>query len=233
MIRVRKAAQRGRTALGWLDSKHTFSFGAYRDPEHVGYGPLRVINDDLVAGAGGFSPHEHRDMEIVSIVLDGALEHRDSTGGGGVLRRGDVQAMSAGAGVTHSEFNHSESDTVRFLQVWIEPRERGIEPAYADASFDFSGGLVPVATPDGAGASLAINQDASILVGDVAPGASVRHELAGGRRAWVQVAEGDVTVNGETLAEGDGGAVEGEGAVEIAGAGSVAARVVLFDLPGD
>ncbi|MCB9845040.1 MAG: pirin family protein [Phycisphaeraceae bacterium] len=227
MMKIRRASERGRTRFGWLDSWHSFSFGDYRDEDWMGYRSLRVINDDIVAAGGGFDTHPHRDMEIITIVLDGALEHKDSTGGGGVLRLGDVQAMSAGKGIFHSEFNHSKREPVRLIQTWIRPNERGLAPRYNQERFEFAPGEVTrVADGRGRDGAMTIAQDASVLV--ALPGAEgVAHKLAPGRGLWVQAAVGGISVNGQRLQEGDGAIVEEPGEVRIEGEGSIA---VLFDL---
>lgn len=232
MLTLRPAQDRGRTRLQWLDGRHSFSFGRYFDPHHTHFRTLRVINDDVVAPGGGFDTHPHRDMEIVTYVVSGALEHKDSTGGGGVIRPGDVQAMSAGRGVFHSEFNHSRDEPVRLLQIWIEPERRGLDPAYDQKHFpetERAGRLRPIATRDGRDGSLVIHQDAAIYAALLAKGDAVSHQLAPGRAAWVQVATGAVTINGEPLAEGDGLAVEDEAAIEIR-AQADRSEVLLFDL---
>ena len=233
-ITVRKAAERGATDFGWLDSKHSFSFGGYQDPRFMGFGPLRVINDDRVAPGGGFAEHGHRDMEIVSYVLDGALAHKDSTGSAETVRHGVLQRMSAGRGVRHSEFNASQTEPVRFIQIWIEPDAKGHEPSYEEASFDTSATdtLHTIAAPWDAPVQGAarIHQDARIGAAILTASGSVRAELAAGRRAWVQVARGGVTVNGVALTEGDGAAVSGADALEIAS--SEGGEVLVFDLPG-
>lgn len=231
MLTRRPAAERGSTKLDWLDSRHTFSFGAAHDPGWMGFGPLRVINDDRVAPGAGFPTHPHRDMEIITVPLAGELEHKDSTGGGGVIRPGDVQAMSAGTGVRHSEFNHSKSEPVHLLQVWIEPAQRGVEPRYAQERFELPPGrLIAVASGDGREGSLAIHQDATLLLGRLEGGQRVRRDLAAGRRAWVHVATGAARVNGEALREGDGLGLTDEAAVEVEGVAQ-GAMVLVFDLP--
>lgn len=239
MLTIRRAHERGRTRLDWLQSRHSFSFGQYHDPRHIAFGPLRVINDDVIDGGAGFPMHPHRDMEIITYVLDGALEHRDSTGGGGVIRPGMVQRMSAGTGVMHSEFNHSTTDPARLLQVWIIPDQPGHEPRYDDAEFPAAGrrgALQLIASPDGADGSLDIHQDARIFAGLFDAGESAELALGAGRRAWVQVARGTVTVNGETLDEGDAAAIEDEPAVTIegvaSGGGGGGGEVLVFDLTG-
>lgn len=232
MLTIRKADERGRTMLGWLDGRHTFSFGEYHEPAHTRFRTLRVINDDRVAPGGGFPTHPHRDMEIITYVITGALEHKDSTGGGGVIRPGDVQMMSAGSGVTHSEFNPSGTDPVRLLQIWIFPDQKGLEPSYDQRHFaeaDRAGVLCPVVTSDGRAGSMVMHQDASIYAGVLSAGDRVEHPVAAGRGVWVQVAVGGVSVNGEALEEGDGVAIEGEPSVEIVGR-SDRAEVLVFDL---
>jgi quercetin 2,3-dioxygenase len=232
MVTIRKAEDRGRTRLGWLDGRHTFSFGEYRDPAHTRFRTLRVINDDVVAPGGGFPTHPHRDMEIVTYVISGALEHKDSTGGGGVLRPGDVQSMSAGSGVFHSEFNHSASEPVRLLQIWIFPDRKGLEPAYAQRHFaeaERAGRLRPIATPDGREGSLPIRQDASIYASVLGKDEAAVLALAEGRGAWVQVATGEVEANGRVLREGDGAALEEEASLELVGRAG-RSEVLVFDL---
>ena len=230
MITVRKAADRFHTRIGWLDSWHTFSFGEHYDPRQVGFGALRVINDDTVRGGQGFGAHPHRDMEIISYVLEGALQHQDSTGGGGVIRPGDVQRMSAGTGVVHSEFNASKAEPVHFLQIWIVPERAGIEPGYEQKNFPLEerrGKLRLLASRDGRDGSLVIHQDASVHGGVLQAGQPVSFELKPSRRAWVHAARGSLTVNGQQLEAGDGAAVSGESALQLAGDG----EVLLFDLP--
>ncbi len=233
MITIRKADERGRFDHGWLDTRHTFSFADYHDEAHMGFRTLRVINEDRVTPGEGFPAHGHRDMEIISYVLEGALAHRDSTGGEGVLRPGEVQRMSAGTGVTHSEFNGSRSEPVHFLQIWILPDRPGHRPGYEQKLFpeaERQGKLRLVASPDAAGGSLAIHQDARVYATILGKGEPVRHALAPGRHAWVQVARGEVTVNGRILEAGDGAALSDEAAVKLAGAGAGEAEVLLFDL---
>lgn len=233
MITLHPADRRGTTDLGWLDSRHSFSFGGYYDPRHMGFGPLRVINDDRVIGGGGFGTHSHRDMEIVSVVLDGALAHRDSMGNGDVLRPGEIQVMSAGTGVSHSEFNDSATDPVRFLQIWIEPEHAGTPPRYEQRAFDpglRAGKLQLVVSGDGAEGSLEIGRDARIYLTDLRAEQSVTHALSSGHRAWVQIARGEVSVNGERAREGDGVAIEGESTLTVQGRSDGVATVLLFDL---
>ena len=231
MIQVRSAEDRGRTDWGWLDSRHTFSFGEYRDPRHMGFRALRVINDDRVAPGRGFGAHPHRDMEIVSYVLEGALEHRDSMGNGSVIRPGDVQRMSAGTGVTHSEFNASQKDTVHFLQIWLLPEKRGGEPGYEQRNFtpdDKRGRLRLVASPDGREASVTVHQDVALYAGTFAAGERAEHPLAPGRHAWVHVATGAATVNGRALSAGDALSLSDEPAVVVEGTSQ--GEVLVFDL---
>jgi redox-sensitive bicupin YhaK (pirin superfamily) len=231
MIVKRPGEERGRTRIAWLDSRHSFSFGEYYDPRHMGFGPLRVINEDWVAPAAGFPTHGHSDMEIVTYVIEGALEHKDSLGTGSIIRPGEVQRMSAGTGIRHSEFNPSRKDPVHLLQIWILPQERGIEPSYeqkaipADAR---AGRFATIAGPDGEGA-VRIHQDARILAAQVPAGVAVAHALADGRRAWLQVARGSVELDGVTYEAGDGAAITGEKRVELLG--REPADLLLFDLP--
>jgi redox-sensitive bicupin YhaK (pirin superfamily) len=231
MIVHRKAKDRGHADFGWLDSHHSFSFGQYYDPKHMGFGALRVINDDRVAGGGGFDTHGHKDMEIVSYVLEGALAHRDSLGSGSVIRPGDVQLMSAGTGIRHSEFNASETDPVHFLQIWIIPEKQGLEPSYAEKHFpeaDRLGRLRLIASPDGREGSLKIHQDAAIHAGLLAAASDLVHPLNPGRRYWLQVARGELDVNGEPVMEGDGLAIVKEEALTIAA--KAKSEILLFDL---
>lgn len=232
MIALRKAADRGHTDAGWLDSRHTFSFGEYYDPAAMGFRVLRVLNDDRVAPGGGFPTHGHRDMEIVSYVLDGGLEHRDSLGTGSVIRPGDVQRMSAGTGVRHSEFNASKSEGVHFLQIWILPERAGLPPGYEQKNVpdaEKRGKFRLIASPDGREGSVTIHQDASIYATLLEAGERASAPLAPGRYAYLHVARGEITVAGEELSEGDGAALAEVGSVEVAGRGP--AEVLLFDLP--
>jgi quercetin 2,3-dioxygenase len=231
MITIRPAAERGLANHGWLVSRHTFSFADYLDPRHMGFRGLRVINEDRVRGGKGFGTHGHRDMEIISYVLEGALEHKDSLGTGSVIKPGDVQRMSAGTGVNHSEFNASKSDEVHFLQIWILPARRGIAPGYEQKTFaaaDKRGRLRLCASPDGADGSVTIHADARLHAGLFEEGESAELPLAAGRHAWVQVARGTVRVNGTELATGDGAALSDEPAVRVEGTSS--AEVLVFDL---
>ena len=216
---------------GWLDSHHTFSFADYYDPAHMGFRGLRVINDDRVAGGQGFGPHPHRDMEIISYVLEGGLAHKDSTGTSGVIRPGDVQRMSAGTGVIHSEQNASRDAEVHFLQIWLVPTKRGIRPGYEQKTFgeaEKTGRLALVASPDGRDGSLTIESDAYVFAGIFNAGEHVELPLSPGRGAWVQVARGQVRVNGELVAEGDGVAIEDERVLKIEG--TEGGEVIAFDL---
>ena len=232
MLKVRKAEERGVANFGWLDSKHTFSFGHYQDPAHMGVGPLRVINEDRVAAGRGFDAHGHRDMEIISYVLDGALEHKDSMGNGSVLRPGDVQRMSAGKGVVHSEFNGSRTDPVHFLQIWIQPNEIGGPAGYEEKHFDAAsktGRLRLVASSDGREGSVTIRQDASLYAGILDGDDAVSFPLQAGRIGYAHVARGSVTVNGVALKAGDAVRIDDEATVSFTGADK--AEVLLFDLP--
>lgn len=220
MMTIRKAADRGHANHGWLDSHHTFSFANYYDPAHMGFRGLRVINDDRVEGGQGFGAHPHRDMEILSYILEGALAHKDSTGTAAVIRAGEVQRMSAGTGVRHSEYNASQDDEVHFLQIWLLPSKRSVTPGYEQKAFsdaDKRGKLALVASPDGRDGSLTINADAQIYAGILGEGDRATLALATGRGAWVHVAHGKVRVNGRELAEGDGVAIEHLTAIEFEG----------------
>jgi redox-sensitive bicupin YhaK (pirin superfamily) len=231
MIIHRKAAERGRADFGWLNSHHSFSFGQYYDPNHMGFGALRVINDDRVAGGGGFDTHGHKDMEILSYVLEGELAHRDSLGSGSVIRPGDVQLMSAGTGVRHSEFNASPDDPVHFLQIWIIPEKQGLQPAYAERHFpeaERRNRLRLIASSDGRDGSLKIRQDAAIHASVLEEGASLSHVLKRARRCWLQVAAGSLDVNGHILSEGDGLALVME--ESLAMTARTKSEFLLFDL---
>jgi redox-sensitive bicupin YhaK (pirin superfamily) len=231
MITIRPGKERGHADHGWLDSHHTFSFADYYDPRHMGFRGLRVINEDRVAPSQGFGTHGHRDMEIISYVLSGGLEHKDSMGTGSVIRPGDVQRMSAGTGVRHSEFNASKTDLVHFLQIWIEPAQRGIAPSYEQKSFsdeDKRGKLRVVASPDARDGSVTVHADAVVYAGLFDAGESAELALAPGRHAWVHVARGKVRVNGEALAAGDGAAIEKESSLKVEGV--EAGEVIVFDL---
>jgi len=230
MITIRRADDRGEANFGWLDSRHSFSFGRYYDPEHVGYRSLRVINEDKVEPGAGFGTHPHKDMEILSYVLAGGLEHKDSLGTGSVIRPGDVQRMTAGSGVTHSEFNESKTDPVHFLQIWLLPDLKGLEPGYEQRSFDTArrGALALVASRDGRDGSLTVHQDADVYASVLEPDETVSLTLRDGRGAWVQVARGSIDLNGERLTAGDGAAVEDVSAVSVRA--ESAAEVLVFDL---
>lgn len=231
MITIRKAEDRGHFDHGWLDTYHTFSFASYYDPEQMGFRHLRVINDDRVQPGGGFPTHAHRDMEIITYILSGALEHRDSMGNGSVIRPGEVQRMSAGTGVTHSEMNPSDSEEVHLLQIWILPEEEGIEPGYEQKRFpdtEVRDRLRLVASRDGRDGSLTIRQDVSIYAAVLGEGSEVTHSIAPGRHAWLHLARGRVTLNGEPLGPGDGAAVSEESSLTIRGGGP--AEILLFDL---
>jgi redox-sensitive bicupin YhaK (pirin superfamily) len=232
MIDIRKSADRGHFNHGWLDTHFTFSFADYFDPKHVQFRTLRVLNDDRVAPGAGFPEHPHRDMEIVTYVLEGGLEHRDSMGNGSVIRPGDVQYMSAGTGVTHSEFNPSKTETLHLLQIWMFPEAKGLKPVYDQKTFSDAekrGKLRLVASPDGREGSVRIRQDNELYATVLGPGEVVRHELKPERHAYVQVARGSVTLNGKALDEGDGAAISTEKSLELTGVRD--AEVLLFDLP--
>jgi len=231
VIALRKSQDRGHAQHGWLDSYHSFSFADYYDPAHMGFGPLRVINEDRVQPGKGFGTHGHRDMEIISYVLDGALEHKDSIGTGSVIVPGDVQRMSAGRGVMHSEYNPSRDRPVHFLQIWIEPNVKGIAPSYEQKAISReakAGRLALIASPDGRDGSVTIHQDARIYAGLLERGDAVTHPLAAGRLTYLHVARGSVDVNGVRLAAGDAARLMDEAAVKLDG--GEAAEVLLFDL---
>ncbi len=231
MIRLRKAAERGHFNFGWLDTYHTFSFGDYYDPRHMGFRSLRVINEDWVEGGRGFPTHPHRDMEIITYILEGALEHRDSMGTGSVIRPGEVQRMSAGTGVTHSERNPSAKDPVHLLQIWIMPDRSNYQPSYEQKSYaddEKRGRLRLIASPDGAEDSVTIHQDARLYSSLLEPGEEIRHLIEPNRHAWVQVARGSVEINGQRLEQSDGAAVSGEESLIITG--REPSEILLFDL---
>jgi quercetin 2,3-dioxygenase len=232
MITVRKADERGHFQNDWLNSRHSFSFGEYYDPQHLGFSALRVINDDRVIGGAGFPTHGHRDMEIVTYVLDGALEHKDSLGNGSVMRPGDVQRMSAGSGIMHSEYNPHPEQGGRFLQIWLLPKARGITPSYEQIHFpvaDRRGKLKLVGSSDGREGSLTINQDVALYAGVFGAGEGATLAVGPNRTAWVQVARGAVSVNGTAMSEGDGAAIKKEAVLELKATGD--AEVLVFDLP--
>lgn len=231
MFAIRKGSERGVTRIAWLDSRHTFSFGDYYDPRHHQFRALRVINDDRIAPGGGFGTHPHRDMEILTYVLAGQLEHRDSMGNGEVIRPGEWQAMHAGTGIQHSEFNPSDTEAVHLLQIWIMPDRKGHTPGYQQRKFgdtEKAGKWRLAASPDGAEESLVIHQDARVYQTQLTPGQVVRHQLQPGRGAYLQVATGAVTMNGLKLAAGDGVAVEDESMIEVVG--EQPGELLLFDL---
>jgi hypothetical protein len=231
MITIRKSNQRGHANHGWLDTHFTFSFADYQDAKHVQFRTLRVMNDDRVAGGGGFPTHPHRDMEIVTYVLEGALEHRDSMGNGSVIRPGDVQYMSAGTGVAHSEFNASETEPVHLYQIWMFPEKQGLKPLYDQKNFSDAekrGKLRLVASPDGRDGSVKIRQDNELYSTVLGAGETVKHDLKPQRHAYVQVARGSVKLNGKKLETGDGAAISEEKALELTGVEN--AEVLLFDL---
>lgn len=232
MIQVRKSTERGRGSFDWLRSWHSFSFGQYHDPAHMGVSILRVINEDIVAPGGGFPMHGHQDMEIVTYILSGALAHRDSLGNGSVIRPGQVQRMSAGRGVRHSEFNASDTEPVHLLQIWLLPNAPGVAPGYEEGDFpdaERRGRLRLLVSPDGRDGSLRAHQDGLLYATLLADGEAVGHDLAPGRRAYVHVARGNARVNGVALGAGDAATVTDEASLGITGAGD--AEVLLFDLP--
>jgi quercetin 2,3-dioxygenase len=227
---IRKANERGHANHGWLDSYHTFSFANYYDPEHMGYRSLRVINDDLVMPGQGFGTHPHRDMEIITYVLSGQLEHKDSMGNGRIIKPGEVQYMAAGTGVQHSEFNPSNDEAVHLLQIWIQPDKKGAQPNYAEKSMNDKpeGKLALITSKTGRDGSTAINQDADLWLAKLGVGNRVTHPLAAGRHAWLHLAEGEVTVNGEKLSSGDALALDEQGSIELTA--TKPSQVLLFDL---
>jgi len=229
MIKLRKSADRSRTRLDWLDSHHTFSFGEHYDPEHVNFGALRVINEDRVAPGAGFPLHAHRDMEIVSYVLDGGLEHKDSLGTGAVIRPGEMQRMSAGTGIRHSEFNASTSAPVHFLQIWILPERPGLAPAYEQRAFAFApAGWTVIGARDGREGAVTIHQDVDLYAAKPKDGEEIRFKPRPGRKLWLQMARGKGMLNGLALAAGDGAAIEGETELRLAAGQDLEA--LLFDL---
>src|SRR5215471_5933075 len=231
MLTLRKSNDRGVANFGWLHSRHTFSFGNYYDPGHMGYGPLRVINEDRVEPGQGFGTHGHRDMEIISWVLDGALEHKDSTGTGAVIRPGEIQRMSAGTGVTHSEFNASKSERVHFLQIWIIPDKTGYEPGYEQHAFapeELANQWTLVASNNPSGKAVKIHQDANLYVTRLSAGQELAHATQNTRKLWVHVARGDVTLESNQLGAGDGAAISGVDRVVIGAQRD--AEVLLFDM---
>jgi quercetin 2,3-dioxygenase len=231
MITIRKSIERGHANHGWLDSYHTFSFANYYDQDYTNFRSLRVINEDRIAGGGGFATHGHRDMEIVTYVLSGELEHKDNLGTGSIIRHGEIQRMSAGTGILHSEFNHSPDAPVHLLQIWIVPDRQDIEPSYEQKAIDLAknlGTLQMIASPSGEGNVVKIHQDASLYAGILPSGTNLNHDLCPSRHAWLQVARGVITLNGERLEAGDGVAIEREGKVAISALDD--AEILLFDL---
>jgi redox-sensitive bicupin YhaK (pirin superfamily) len=231
MIRIRPANERGQTRLDWLDSKHSFSFADYYDPANMGFRSLRVINDDWIGPGGGFGMHPHRDMEIITYVLEGKLEHKDSLGTGSVILPGDGQRMTAGRGIRHSEYNPSKDEPVHLYQIWIFPEKKSLEPSYEQKSFpseEKQGKLRLIASPDAKDGSVKINQDARLYVSLLKPGEQVEHRFGKNRHGWLQVAKGSVELNGQKLEQGDGAAVSDEPAVTVKGAKD--SEVLLFDL---
>lgn len=231
MIKIRKSAERGSTKTPWLDSKHTFSFGSYYDPAFMNFGILRVINEDKVSPDQGFGAHSHRDMEIISYVLEGSLEHKDSLGTGSIIMPGEVQLMRAGSGITHSEFNPSKDTPIHFLQIWIIPDQTGLAPSYQQRNFQNSrkkGQLTLLVSPDGDQESLTIHQDAKVSVLDLKEDQSFSHALEIGRMAWIQVARGEIALNGHDLKQGDGAAVTQEETLNFMSLKE--AEILIFDL---
>ncbi len=232
MIKVRKGNDRGHFNFGWLDTFHTFSFGDYYDPQHLGFSALRVINEDTVAAGHGFPTHGHRDMEIITYILEGALQHKDSIGTGSVIKPGDIQRMSAGSGIQHSEYNPSKADATKLLQIWILPNQKNLEPSYEQIAVPWEqrqGQLRLVGSPDGRDGSVTIHQDVNLYASVLRPAENVTHELKPQRAAWIQVAAGDVEVNGIALTAGDGAAVTKETALKLVA--STDTELLLFDLP--
>jgi redox-sensitive bicupin YhaK (pirin superfamily) len=230
-LTVRKSEARGKANFGWLDSRHSFSFGHFHDPAHMGFGPLRVINEDRVAPGGGFPTHPHSNMEILSYVLEGALEHKDSMGTGAVIRPGDMQRMSAGSGVRHSEFNASKTNPVHFLQIWVIPEKQGLAPSYEQKTFSTEekrGRLRLIGSRDGREGSVTIHQNVDLYATVLKAGESVTHSIEAGRSAWVQVARGAVSINGTALKTGDGAAIRDVSTLTLEGTDD--AEVLLFDI---
>jgi redox-sensitive bicupin YhaK (pirin superfamily) len=231
MITVRRSDERGKTKIGWLDSKHSFSFGEYYDPAHESFGPLRVINEDWIAGGAGFPPHPHRDMEIVTYILEGAISHRDSTGGGGTIRPGEIQRMSAGTGIVHAEFNAHPAHPCHLLQIWIMPSRQGIAPGYEQKAIDpaaVRNHFGRIAAPEPIASEVRLVQDAEIWVAKLDAGIEAIHPLKPGRKAWLQVARGEVRVSGTTLQAGDAAAITD--VEQIAVRSEVPSEVLLFDM---
>lgn len=232
-VNITRSTQRMHTQMGWLDSWHSFSFGGHFDPDRMNFGPLRVVNDDTVSPGGGFGTHPHADMEIISLVLEGQLEHKDSMGNGRVIQPGDLQYMSAGSGVRHSEFNPSKENPVHFMQIWIEPNAKGLEPRYADQPIL---GAEPdtwklLLSPDGRDGSMAIRQDVTLRSAELTAGSSLDYAPAAGRGLWLFVIEGKVEAIGDTLSQGDSAAIEGLEEFKVTGTGGTSAQILLFDVP--
>lgn len=233
MIKIRPAHERGAVNLGWLDSRHTFSFGNYYDPNHNNFGPLRVINEDKVQPGQGFGTHGHKDMEIVTYVLSGELEHKDSLGNGSIMRHGDVQRMSAGTGILHSEFNPSTEQPVHLLQIWLLPGQQGLEPSYEQTAFaddEKCDRLRLVGSSDGRDGSVTIHQDVALYAASLHSGVSINHTLQPHRGAWIQVASGTISVNGQALSAGDGAAIAQEETLQLQGTSAEPAEILLFDM---
>jgi quercetin 2,3-dioxygenase len=231
MLTIRKSDDRGRTRIDWLDSRHTFSFGDYHDPAHDSFGPLRVINEDWIAGGGGFQPHSHRDMEIVTYLLDGALQHKDSLGNGGVIRPGEIQRMSAGNGIVHAEFNASRDKPVHLLQIWIMPSKTGIAPSYEQKTIDpeaIANRLTRIAAPEPRESEVRLMQNAEIWAARLAPDEEVVHAIEKGRRVWIQVARGDVSVGNQRLTAGDAAAITDQDSIAVRS--HAPSEILLFDM---
>ena len=231
MITIRRSDERGHAKIDWLESRHSFSFGDYYDPANESFGPLRVINEDWIKGGAGFPPHPHRDMEIVTYILDGAISHRDSSGGGGTIRPGEIQRMSAGSGITHAEFNASATETCHLLQIWIMPSKRGIEPGYEQKTIDAKAvhnHFARIAAPEPLANEVRLVQDAEIWVAKLDGDVEALHALAPGRKVWLHVARGEVTVDGQTLKAGDAAAITDQ--QQIAVRSKAPSEVLLFDL---
>lgn len=231
MITLRKSQDRGATKIGWLDSRHSFSFGDYHDPDHLHFGPLRVINEDWIAGGGGFAPHGHRDMEIVTYLIDGALQHKDSSGGGGVIRPGEIQRMSAGRGIVHSEFNASQDRTAHLLQIWIMPSKEGLEPSYEQKTIDpqaVHNKFARIAAPTPGAKEVRLVQDAEIWAAKLDKDSQASHTLVKGRRAWLQLVSGELAVGDHTLNAGDAAAITNEPEVKLRA--TMPSEVLLFDM---
>jgi redox-sensitive bicupin YhaK (pirin superfamily) len=231
MITVRKSADRGHTKIGWLDSRHTFAFGEYYDPEYESFGPLRVINEDWIAGGAGFPPHPHRDMEIVTYIIDGAISHKDSSGGGGTIRPGEIQRMSAGSGITHAEFNASATEACHLLQIWIMPSEHGITPGYEQKAINaeaVANHFARIAGPEPQANEVRLVQDAEIWAAKLDAGNEAIHTLRPGRKAWLQVVKGEVSIGEERLKAGDAAALTDMTQIQVRS--RAPSEVLLFDL---